>query len=183
MYIKYMLRLTSWELRGTYTLSGEKTLWNLFCPPYVKRSVLKGNNLLKFFPFRIENFSEASCCAGKQTGSHKVVSLVKKIAENLLCVSSFLRLTLTRLWADSADDKLVKFFSYFSLKIGSDTSCKLSPNETICMECQILFSRKNKKKKSKCRLLKFLPSMQSVNNTDDQHYIPNRYWAPGKITI
>ena len=31
------------------------------------------------------------------------------------------------------------------------------------MKCQILFSRKNKKSISKCRLLKFLPSMQSVN--------------------
>ena len=36
-------------------------------------------------------------------------------------------------------------FSYFSYKIGSDTSCKLSPNETICMKCQILFSKNNKK--------------------------------------
>ena len=31
------------------------------------------------------------------------------------------------------------------------------------MECQILSSRKNKKNISKCHLLKFLPSMQSVN--------------------
>ena len=31
------------------------------------------------------------------------------------------------------------------------------------MRCQILFSRKDKKNISKCRLLKFLPSMQSVN--------------------
>ena len=31
------------------------------------------------------------------------------------------------------------------------------------MKCQILFSMKNKKNISKCRLLKFLPSMQSVN--------------------
>ena len=53
-------------------------------------------------------------------------------------------------------------FLIFSSEIGSDTSCKLSPKETICMKCQILFSRKNKKKISKCCLLKFLPSMQSV---------------------
>ena len=46
--------------------------------------------------------------------------------------------------ANSADDKLIKFF-LFSKQIGSDTSCKLSPKETICMKCQILFSRKNKK--------------------------------------
>ena len=56
-------------------------------------------------------------------------------------------------------------------KIGSDTSCKLSPEETICMKCQILFSKKKyekkkkkKKKNSKCRLLKILPSMQSVHS-------------------
>ena len=32
-------------------------------------------------------------------------------------------------------------FSYFFLKIGSDTLCRLSPQETICMKCQILFSK------------------------------------------
>ena len=31
------------------------------------------------------------------------------------------------------------------------------------MKCQILFSRKNKKIVKKCRFMKFLPSMQSVN--------------------
>ena len=33
------------------------------------------------------------------------------------------------------------------------------------MKYQIPFSRKNKKNISKCRLLKFLPSMQSVKET------------------
>ena len=37
-----------------------------------------------------------------------------------------------------------------------DISCKLSPMETICMKCQNLFSRKNKKIFLKCHLLKFL---------------------------
>ena len=36
--------------------------------------------------------------------------------------------------------------------------------ETICMKCQNLFSRKNKKNISECCLLKFLPSMQSINH-------------------
>ena len=36
-------------------------------------------------------------------------------------------------------------FSYFSQKIWSDTSCQLS----LCMKCQILFSRENKKNISK----------------------------------
>ena len=39
----------------------------------------------------------------------------------------------------------------------------LSPQETICMKCQILFSGKNKKKNcQKCHLLNFLPSMLNV---------------------
>ena len=63
-------------------------------------------------------------------------------------------LTLTMLWADSADDKLVILFLVYQ-KIGSDTLCKLSPKATICMKCQILFSRKNKKNISKCPLLIF----------------------------
>ena len=37
------------------------------------------------------------------------------------------------------------------------------PKETISMKCQILYYRKNKKSISKCCLLKFLSSMQSVN--------------------
>ena len=34
---------------------------------------------------------------------------------------------------------------YFSKKIGSDSSCKLSAQETICMQWQCLFSEKKKK--------------------------------------
>ena len=44
----------------------------------------------------------------------------------------------------SADDNWKYFFSYFSLKIGSDISCKLSAEETICIKCQHLFSGKKK---------------------------------------
>ena len=53
-------------------------------------------------------------------------------------------LTLTTLWADSADDKLMIIFLFFK-KTGYDISCKLSPVETICIKCQNLFSKKNKK--------------------------------------
>ena len=42
--------------------------------------------------------------------------------------------------------RLTENFSYFSQKTGFDIPCKLSPMETICMKCQILFSEKNKKK-------------------------------------
>ena len=41
----------------------------------------------------------------------------------------------------------------FSQKIGFDISCKMSPVETICMKCQILFTWKNWKKKKKINLL------------------------------
>ena len=73
-------------------------------------------------------------------------------------------LTISALWGDSADDKLMTFF-YFSQKTGFDISCKLSPVETICMNGQNLFSGEKKKKKkkiSKC-LLKFLPRVININ--------------------
>ena len=40
---------------------------------------------------------------------------------------------------------MLKCFSYFYKKTGFDISCKLSPFETICRECQNLFSGKDKK--------------------------------------
>ena len=67
------------------------------------------------------------------------------------CVS---QLTFTTLWAHSP---------YFvSSKIGFDISYKLSPEETICMKCQILFLGKDKES-FKLSSAKFLPSMLSVN--------------------
>ena len=66
------------------------------------------------------------------------------------------------LWAYLADNKLM-IFSFFSQKIGFDISCKLSPEETICMKCQSLYTVKIETNISKCRLLIFfLPRMQSV---------------------
>ena len=43
------------------------------------------------------------------------------------------------------------------------------------MKCQILFPRKNKKNISKCRLLKYLPSMQSVKQTTFEQQRQKRY--------
>ena len=41
----------------------------------------------------------------------------------------------TTLWANSADDKFMIFFSFFFFqKIGIDISCRLSPGEMICMK-------------------------------------------------
>ena len=68
-------------------------------------------------------------------------------------------------------------FSYFSQKTGSDISCKLSPEETICMQCQILFSGKNKKNISKCRLLKILPRVLSVKEKCSKTLICITLWA------
>ena len=51
----------------------------------------------------------------------------------------------------------------FPQKTGLGVSCKLSPLETICMKCQNLFSEKNKKNISICRLLKKkIPRVQGV---------------------
>ena len=65
---------------------------------------------------------------------------------------------------------------------GFDISCKLSPLETICLKCQILFSGKNKKNISR-HLLKMLrsvniltrityhqPYQAGINNTQNFHY-------------
>ena len=54
-------------------------------------------------------------------------------------------LTLCMLGKNFSRQYLEIFFFNFSYKIEFDTSCKLSPKETICMKCQILFSMKNKK--------------------------------------
>ena len=52
------------------------------------------------------------------------------------------------------------FFSYFAQKVGYNSSCKFSPDETICMKCQIPVVRSN----SNCCLLNFLLDMLSLNN-------------------
>ena len=49
------------------------------------------------------------------------------------------------LWVKISADDILKYFYYLSQKTSFDMSCKLSPMETICMKCQILFCRKNKK--------------------------------------
>ena len=57
-----------------------------------------------------------------------------KISENLiLCLA---------LWVKFSADVILKYFSYFSQKTGINISYKLSPMETICIKCQILFSGK-----------------------------------------
>ena len=57
------------------------------------------------------------------------------------------------------------FFLFFPQKTRFDTSCKLSSMETICMNCQNLFSGKNKKNFSICHLLKIFPRVLSTNQS------------------
>ena len=40
---------------------------------------------------------------------------------------------------------MLKYFSYFPQETDFDISCKLSPMETICTKCQIMFTGENKK--------------------------------------
>ena len=63
-------------------------------------------------------------------------------------------LTFTTLWANSTDG-ILEYFSYFFQKIGFDSSCKLSPGETICIKFQSLFSGKMRKKYFKVLSVEF----------------------------
>ena len=46
--------------------------------------------------------------------------------------------------------------------MGFDSSCKLSPVETVCMKCQILFSEKNKKNIISLLSAEFAPRVVKV---------------------
>ena len=60
--------------------------------------------------------------------------------------------------------QICDIFLFLYQKAGFDISCKLSPLETICMKCQILFSEKSKKNISICPRLKILPWVLSVKH-------------------
>ena len=70
-------------------------------------------------------------------------------------------------------ENILEYFSYFSHQIGFDSSCKLSPMETICMKGQHLFSGKNEKNISECCLLKFYQvcrMLQCIISLTQPHY-------------
>ena len=71
----------------------------------------------------------------QEAGSHK------KYASYGIFTCDFTLSTLDKI---SVDDSF-KIFFLFSPANRIDNTCKLSPMETICMKCQILFSEKNKK--------------------------------------
>ena len=101
----------------------------------------------KLFPFRVDPF---------QKGGKSI------LVWNWICVSVLLfgshivplegiygTLTFATLWTNSADDKLMNI-------------------EAICMKCQFLSPGKNKKNISKCRLLKTLLRVLSINRIYSQ---------------
>ena len=65
--------------RNGYTFRGDNFV-KIVLPPSEKGSTLKGKNLLpqgnKFFPFRVDPFSEEHLCTRKQMEVTKVISLV-----------------------------------------------------------------------------------------------------------
>ena len=66
---------------------------------------------------------------------------------------------------NSAGDKFVAYFSYFTQKISFDFPHKLIPLNTICVKGQNLVSvKKIRTNISECRLRKVLTCMQSVNH-------------------
>ena len=83
-------------------------------------------------------------------------------ADKYFLTLRMLYLIFTMMWTNLTDDKLTTFFLIFSWNIGSDTSYKLSPEETICIKHQTPFSGKSMKNISKCGLRKYLPRMQSL---------------------
>ena len=63
--------------------------------------------------------------------------------QHYLLVKNYVALMLSTLGKNFS--RQFKIFSYFSQKTGFGISCKVSPLETLCMICQIMFSEKNKK--------------------------------------
>ena len=53
------------SLRLMDTHLGGGNFFSLFCPTSEKGSTLKGKNLLPFFPFRVDPFSERVCVYGR----------------------------------------------------------------------------------------------------------------------
>ena len=80
-------------------------------------------------------------------------------------------LTFTTLRANSADDKLMIVFSYFSQK----KAMTFHGKKSICMKCQSPLSRKSKQNVSKCRLPNFLTSKLSVKPSIEYRLVLYKY--------
>ena len=75
-----------------------------------------------------------------------------------------LALALSMLVKISADD-ILKYFLYVFQKIEFYFSCKLSPLQTVCMNCQISFSEKYKKNLINLTSAESAHSMVSISMT------------------
>ena len=87
-----------------------------------------------------------------------------------LLLKMFLLTYVPTFWANSADNKLI-FFFLFAQKIGFDILCKLSPEETICIKHQSLFSGKIRIVLQNVICWKFYPVCFALNGSFVKHYI------------
>ena len=94
-----------------------------------------------FHPFCVDPLQKRVGAEESKQEVTKILSLVKQWQKVLQVYLD--SLTFTTVKANSADNT----FLIFSQKTGFDSLCKLSPieMETICLNCQLLFSGKNKK--------------------------------------
>ena len=85
------------------------------------------------------------------------------MSQNTLHIHSLMKVLTLSMQGKIAAGDILKYFSYFSMKKGFDISCKLSPLETICLKCRILFSGKNEKNVINLSSSESAHSMVSVN--------------------
>ena len=78
---------------------------------------------------QVQRGGRVMCCAMRYKG--KLIQLSSSVRD---CAINLSLSALSKILAD-----ILKYFIYFSQKVGFDISCKLSPLETNCMKCQILF--------------------------------------------
>ena len=83
----------------------------------------------------------------------KVVTLSDNGKKSTKCNKSPKKKKYLACWVKVSADNILKYFSYFSEKIGFDIPCKLCSYEKMCLEFQILFSGKTRKISSFCHLL------------------------------
>ena len=96
------------------------------------------------------------------------------LSQILRHINSFTYLTLTTLWATSADDKLIFCFTFPRKQdLTFNANCRIGNN---LHEMSKPVSEKNKKNISVCRLLKILPiALQVLTHIDPFQYLMNEY--------
>ena len=97
----------------------------------------------------------------QQIQSLRVTQTIPKSAELVLTLSTLGKISSRQHFEIYIH---VYIFFYFSQKTGFDISCKLSPMETICMKCLILFSGKNQKNITKLSSVEFAQRVVKVKS-------------------